>query len=201
VTLTVEADACNLVRLREDYKAAGGVVPTYTDLIVKAAGMALRQHPLLQAQWREEGLFVPERVDVAVAVDFEGGLVAPVVRGVDHLGVREVAARLRELVERARAGRLAAEEVRGATFTVSNLGMFGVDAFTPIITPPQCAVLGVGRIARRPAVVGDAVVPRERVTFSLTFDHRVVDGAPAARFLDAVRGAVEQPAAWLRPGG
>jgi pyruvate dehydrogenase E2 component (dihydrolipoamide acetyltransferase) len=201
VTLTVEADACNLVRLREDYKAAGGVVPTYTDLLVKAAGMALRQHPLLQAQWREVGLFVPEHVDVAVAVDFEGGLVAPVVRGVDRVAVREVAARLRELVERARAGRLAAEEMRGATFTVSNLGMFGVDAFTPIVTPPQCAVLGVGRIARRPAVVGDAVVPRERVTFSLTFDHRVVDGAPAARFLDEVRGAVEQPPAWLRPGG
>jgi pyruvate dehydrogenase E2 component (dihydrolipoamide acetyltransferase) len=91
--------------------------------------------------------------------------------------------------------------MRDATFTVSNLGMFGVDAFTPIINLPQCATLGAGRIVREPAVVGDAVVPRDAMTLSLTFDHRIVDGAPAARFLDEVRHSIEQPAAWLLPGG
>jgi pyruvate dehydrogenase E2 component (dihydrolipoamide acetyltransferase) len=202
VTLTVKVDATGIVRLRRQYQEMGGeIVPGYTDLLVKAVGMALRQHPLLQAQWRDEGLFVPERVDVAFAVDTEAGLLAPVIRDADRLTVMEVAAAARELVALARAGRLPAGRMRDATFTLSNLGMFGVDAFTPIINLPQCATLGVGRIVREPAVVQDAVVVGERMTFSLTLDHRVVDGAPAARFLDEVRQAVEQPAPWLRPGG
>jgi pyruvate dehydrogenase E2 component (dihydrolipoamide acetyltransferase) len=202
VTLSVKVDAGGLVEMRRQYREAGGaIVPGYTDLLIKVVAVALRRHPLLQAQWREEGLFVPARVDVAFAVDTEAGLLAPVVRDADRLGVREVARTSRELIELARAGRLPAERMRDGTFTVSNLGMFGVDAFTPIIQLPQCATLGIGRIVREPAVVGDAVVPRERMTLSLTFDRRVVDGAPAARFLDDVRQAVEQPPAWLHPGG
>jgi pyruvate dehydrogenase E2 component (dihydrolipoamide acetyltransferase) len=141
---------------------------------------------LLRAQWRDEGLFVPERIDIAVAVDTEAGLLAPVLRAVDRVGLRELAARSRELAALARAGQLKGEDMRGAVFTFTNLGMYGVDAFTPIITLPQCAVLGVGRI-----------VPREGLTLSLTFDHRVVDGAPAARFLDSLRQCIEQPAPWL----
>jgi pyruvate dehydrogenase E2 component (dihydrolipoamide acetyltransferase) len=113
--------------------------------------------------------------------------------------LQEVAARTRELTALGRAGRLDAEAMRDATFTVSNLGGWGVDAFTPIVHLPQCAVLGVGRIVREPAVVGGAIVPRERVTLCLTFDHRVLDGAPAARFLDTLRGLVEQPDRWLVP--
>ncbi len=201
VTLSVKVDAAALVELRQHCRQAGDIVPGYTDLLVKAAAVALRRHPLLQAQWRPEGLFVPRRVDVAFAVDTEAGLLAPVVRDADRLDVAALAGVVRQLIDRARAGRLGGEHLRDATFTVSNLGMFGVDAFTPIIHLPQCATLGVGRIVREPAVVGDAVVPRERLTLSLTFDHRVVDGAPAARFLDEVRQAIEQPAAWLRPGG
>jgi pyruvate dehydrogenase E2 component (dihydrolipoamide acetyltransferase) len=203
VTLTVRVDATLLVRVRRQYRKAGdaAVVPGYTDLVVKAAGMALRRHPRLQAQWREEGLFVPERVNVAFAVDTEAGLFAPVVRDVDRLTVLEVAAAARELAALARAGQLRAEQMRDGTFTISNLGMYGVDAFTPILNLPQCATLGVGRIVRAPAAVDDAVVPRDLLTLSLTFDHRVVDGAPAARFLDEVRQSIEQPAAWLVPGG
>jgi pyruvate dehydrogenase E2 component (dihydrolipoamide acetyltransferase) len=196
VTLTVKVAAAPLVQLRRQHREVG-----YTALLVKAAGMALRRHPLLQAQWRDEGLFVPARVDVAFAVDTEAGLFAPVVREADRLSVREVAAAVRELAEQARAGRLPAEHMRDATFTLSNLGLYGVDGFTPIIHLPQCATLGVGRIVREPVVVGDAVVPGDRLTLSLTFDHRVVDGAPAARFLDEVRHDIEQPATWLLPGG
>jgi pyruvate dehydrogenase E2 component (dihydrolipoamide acetyltransferase) len=197
VTLHTKADATNLVNLRGQFQAAGEAAPGYTDLLVKLAAAALHRHPLLQAQWRDEGLFVPDRVDIAVAVDTEAGLMAPVVRGADRLPLRELSARLRELIERARTGRLTVEDQRDATFTLTNLGAHGIDAFTPIITLPQSAVLGVGRIAREPAVVGDRVEPRDRLSLSLTFDHRVIDGAPAARFLDAVRQCVEQPAPWL----
>ncbi len=196
VTLMVRANAAEFVKARGRFREAVGPgegVPGYTDLLLKLIAAALRQHPLLQAQWRDDGLFVPERIDIAVAVDTEAGLLAPVVRGVDRLTVREIAARSRDLIDRARAGRLSAEEMRGATFTVSNLGGLGIDAFTPILHLPQSAVLGLGRIVREPVVVGDRVVPGDVTTLSLTFDHRVVDGAPAARFLDALRRRLEAP--------
>jgi pyruvate dehydrogenase E2 component (dihydrolipoamide acetyltransferase) len=111
--------------------------------------------------------------------------------------LRQIAAQTHDLIDKARAGTLTAEEMRDATFTVTNLGGFGIDAFTPILNPPQCAVLGIGRIVREPAVVEDKIVPRDMVTLCLTFDHRILDGAPAARFLATLRGCLEQPAAWL----
>ncbi len=193
VTLTTKADASDLVAIRERLKAATDTAPAFTDLIVKLTAAALQQHPMLQAQWREDGLFVPDAIHIAVAVDAPAGLLAPVLRGVDRLNISEVAAQSRELIALARAGRLSAEQMRDATFTITNLGMYGVDAFTPIIHLPQCAILGVGRIVREPAVVGDVMVPRAMLTLSLTFDHRVVDGAPAARFLDSVRRNIEHP--------
>jgi pyruvate dehydrogenase E2 component (dihydrolipoamide acetyltransferase) len=202
VTLTVRADAGGLVSLRQQFKdaaAAGEAVPGYTDLVLKLAAVALRQHPLLQAQWRDDGLFVPERIDIAVAVDTEAGLLAPVVRGVDTLTVRQIAAQSRDLIARARAGRLIADEMRDATFTVTNLGGLGIDAFTPIIHLPQCAVLGLGRIVREVVLRDDRIVPGHVTTLSLTFDHRVVDGAPTARFLDTLRRCLEQPTPWLLP--
>lgn len=193
VTLTTKADATQLVKWRRDFQSASAaIVPSYTDLIVKLVAGALRQHPLLQAQWRDDGLFVPDAVDIAVAVATDAGLLAPVLRGVDRLAIHEIALQTRDLIDKARAGTLTAEQMRGGTFTITNLGMFGIDAFTPIIHMPQCAVLGVGRIIREPAVVDDRIVPRDQVTLSLTFDHRVVDGAPAARFLDLLRRLIEQ---------
>lgn len=199
VTLVSKVDATNLVNLRGQLKAArpADEVPSYNDIIVKLAGGVLRQHPMLQAQWREEGLFVPDSVHIALAVDVEAGLLVPVIRDVDTLTLRQVATLSRTLIAQARDGRLTADQMRDATFTVTNLGMFGIDAFTPIINLPQAAILGVGRIMREASAVGDAIVPRDVVTFSLTFDHRVVDGAPAARFLNALRLCVEQAAAWL----
>jgi pyruvate dehydrogenase E2 component (dihydrolipoamide acetyltransferase) len=197
VTLTTKVDATNLVSLRNQLKAAAtapdDIVPSYTDLVLKRAAAALRRHPLLQARWREDGLFVPDRIDIAIAVDTDAGLLAPVLRAVDQLTLQQVAARSRDLIARARAGRLTADQMRDATFTVTNLGGLGIDAFTPIIHLPQCAVLGVGRVVREPAVLDGRIVPRDMVTLSLTFDHRVVDGAPAARFLATLRGCLEQP--------
>jgi pyruvate dehydrogenase E2 component (dihydrolipoamide acetyltransferase) len=197
VTLTSKLDATNLVALREQFKTASDLVPSYTDFLVKLTAITLRQHPMLQAQWRDDGLLVPERIDIALAVDTDAGLLVPVVRSADRMTLRQIAAHSRELIEQARAGRLSAEQMREATFTITNLGGFGIDAFTPIIHLPQCAVLGVGRIVREPAVQGDRIVPREMLTLCLTFDHRVVDGAPAARFLQTLRGCLENPAPWL----
>jgi pyruvate dehydrogenase E2 component (dihydrolipoamide acetyltransferase) len=200
VTLTARADATEFVKLRNQFKANAtspdSITPSYTDLILKLAAVALRQYPLLKAQWRDDGLFVPNRVDIAIAVDTEAGLLVPVVRGVDELTVAQIASLSHELIALARAGRLTGDQMRDATFTVSNLGNLGVETFTPIIHLPQCAVLGVGRISREPAVVDNQIIPRDRMTLNLAFDHRIVDGAPAARFLDTLRVCIEQPSRW-----
>ena len=121
----------------------------------------------------------------------------PVVRNVPALGLREIATQSRELIDRARKGELSATEMHGGCFTITNLGAFGIDAFTPIINPPACAVLGIGRIERRPVMDGDRVIGRHLVTLSLTFDHRIVDGAPAARFLQTIAACVQNPAPWV----
>src|SRR5262249_37680039 len=138
-----------------------------------------------------------EAIHLGVAVDTEAGLLVPVLRDVPSLGLRQLATRSRELTERARDRKLTAEEMSGGVFTLSNLGAFGVDAFTPIINYPECAILGVGRIRRQAEVVEERIVGRDVMSFSLTFDHRIVDGAPAARFLDALRKCIENPAPWL----
>ncbi|MEW6756317.1 MAG: 2-oxo acid dehydrogenase subunit E2, partial [Candidatus Latescibacterota bacterium] len=199
VTLTALVDATRLVALRTELKEALGAegepAPTYTDLIVKLTAAALEVHPELNARWAGDRIVLCGRIDIGVAVDAEGGLVVPVVRDVPRLSLRALAACSRDLIERARTRRLSLEEMNGGTFTVSNLGPMGVDAFTPIINAPECAILGVGRIARQPAVVEDRLVARDQVWLSLTFDHRVVDGGPAARFLERVRTCLENPAA------
>jgi pyruvate dehydrogenase E2 component (dihydrolipoamide acetyltransferase) len=200
VTLTTEADATELVRLREQLKAASGSgqpAPSYNDLLIKLAACALQLHPALNASWGDNEITVFRDVHIALAVDTEAGLVTPVIRNVPVKTVRQIAAETLRLVERALARQLTPDEMAGGTFTITNLGMYNIDAFTPIINLPQCAILGVGRIARRPAEWQGELALRYRVTLSLTFDHRVVDGAPAARFLDTIRQYVEVPWLWL----
>jgi pyruvate dehydrogenase E2 component (dihydrolipoamide acetyltransferase) len=197
VTLTTTVDATNLVNLRGQFRAAGGDVPSYTDFVVKLAALALKDHPLLNARWEGDRIEVADRVHVGIAVDTESGLLVPVIRGADGLGIRQVAECSRDLIARARSGSLKADEMQGGTFTITNLGAFGIEAFTPIINLPECAILGMGRIAREPVMVGERVEGRERMTLSLTFDHRIVDGAPAARFLQDVGRRIENPGPWL----
>ena len=198
VTLTTTADATNLVNLRQQFRAtAGTILPTFTDFIVKLTAIALQTHLALNSRWEDDGIFSSPEVHMGVAADTEAGLLVPVIRNVERLTLRQLAARWKELLDRTRARRLTADEMQGGTFTVSNLGGFGIDAFTPIINWPQCAILGVGRIDRQPAVVEGQIVARDRLTLSLTFDHRLVDGAPAARFLQALVRGIENPAAWL----
>jgi pyruvate dehydrogenase E2 component (dihydrolipoamide acetyltransferase) len=197
VTLFSKVDVTELVNMRRRWKTQAGYAsaPSYTDIVLKCVAQSLLEHPLLRAQWRDDGLFIPDHIDIAFAVDTERGLLAPIVRKVDTLNLEEIAAHTRDLLTRARRGTLSADEMRNAIFTVSNLGNLGVDAFTPIIHLPQCAVLGSGRIACEPVVVEGKVMPRDMLTLSLTFDHRVVDGAPAARFLKTLSSLLQAPLA------
>jgi len=203
VTLTTRCDATNLVNLRDQFRAternSEGITPGYNELIVKLTAMALERHPLLAARWNDHEIVLPEGFHIAIAVQTDEGLMAPVVRNVDQLSLRELAAEMHKLVQLARGGKLAGNQMQDGVFTITNLGMFGIDSFTPIINLPQCAILGIGRIAREPAVVENQIVARDQLTLSLTFDHRIVDGAPAARFLNDLRLAIEQPAPWLVP--
>jgi len=201
VTLTTDADATEFVGLRDQVRATaelrGRPVPSYNDLLIKLTAIALQEHPALNATWQEETILLWRAAHIGLAVDAPDGLVVPVVRDAQTLSVSQIAARTRDLIARAQSRALRPEELQGGTFTITNLGMFGIDAFTPIINLPQSAILGIGRIAARPAVINDQVVPRKLMALSLTFDHRVVDGAAAARFLNLVRESIEQPALWI----
>jgi pyruvate dehydrogenase E2 component (dihydrolipoamide acetyltransferase) len=201
VTLTTTADATELVVLRRRMKTDAGPVASVTDLFVKLAAVALQAHPSLNARWDGDRAVSSAAVHVGVAVDTDAGLLVPVIRDVPALSLAELAGRSRDLIDRARTRRLRADEMQGGTFTVTNLGAYGIDAFTPIINWPECAILGVGRIRAQPAVVAGRIVARDLVALSLTFDHRALDGAAAARFLQTLAGHIETPAAALRPWG
>lgn len=198
VTLTTYVDATHLVALRKQFKAAAGsateVVPSLTDILVKLSAVALKMHPEVNSRWEDDRILTSDEVHIGIAVDTPQALLVPVLRSVTRLTLRQVAVRSRDLIERARGRKIAVAELQGGTFTVTNLGMFGVDAFTPLLNPPQAAILGVGRITREATVVDEHIVPRDRLTLSLTFDHRIIDGAPAARFLDSLTKLISNPA-------
>jgi pyruvate dehydrogenase E2 component (dihydrolipoamide acetyltransferase) len=204
VTLTAWADATALLAARAARKAADGPeAATLNDMLLKLLADTILAHPLLAARWQETHLALPnERIDIGMAVDAPGGLVVPVIRGVAALTLAEVAGQTRGLVERARAGRLTAADMQGGVFTLTSLGSYGVEFFTPVINLPETAILGVGAIRTQPVPPADGrdgVAFQRQLPLSLTFDHRVVDGGPAARFLGdlATRIATVDPAGRL----
>ena len=200
VTLHRRCDAGNLVNLREQFASgrAGVVVPSYTELLVKLIGCVLAEFPEVRTRFVDATtLETVAETSIAVAVDTPQGLLAPVVQRVAERPLAEVVTEVRALAARARAGELGSAELTGGVFTVTNLGALGVEYFTPVLNLPQVAILGVGAILREPVVVDDNIEIADRLPLSLTFDHRLLDGAPAARFLDAVCRAIENPAAWL----
>ena len=202
VTLTTKADATNLVNLREQFKSVGGStpIPSYQDIITKLVAEVLQRHPLLAGRWDEDAIVLPaaDELHLGLAVDTEEGLLVPVIRNVGELSLTKLAGESRRLAEQARAGKLVAAEMQGGVFTITNLGAFGIDAFTPIINLPEAAILGLGAIRREPVVLDDGqIAARQQLTLSLTFDHRIVDGAPAARFLQDVVNAIANPSACL----
>lgn len=191
-TLFAEADATALVSARAQL-AAEGVRVSYNAFFVLAAARALQDFPALQAQWTAEGLIHPPEINIGVAVDTDRGLLVPVVRQADRRSLLAVEQELQALAQRARAGQSLPDELTGGTFTITNLGGYGIDSFMAVINPPETAILAIGRIAPQAVVINGQVAVRERVTLSLSFDHRLVDGGPAARCLQRLIQLVERP--------
>ncbi|MFN0071146.1 MAG: 2-oxo acid dehydrogenase subunit E2, partial [Chloroflexota bacterium] len=186
VTLTSTVDMAEAVKfqgqLSPEFERRHGARLVYDAMIAKACGLALSEHPSLNARWvgtEQPAIELLSDVNVGVAVATDEGLVVVVLREADRRPLHQLSADLLRMAELAKSGRITPDDVTGGTFTLTNLGAYGVEGFTPIVNPPEAAILGVGAIARRPAVVGDQVVPREQMTLSLAFDHRVTDGAPA----------------------
>ena len=197
VTLVAEVDGTEAVRFREqllpEWERTDGVRLSFNDLIVKACGKALGEHPYMNATLAGDEILLHSEVNVGIAVALEDGLVVPVIRNAGTRHLREIAVEARALADRARRKALSPDDMRGGTFTVTNLGGYGIDFFTPIINSPEAAILGVGRVAERPAVYNGEVCKRSLMYLSLTFDHRLVDGAPAARFLGRILEMLERP--------
>ena len=200
LTVTARADVTELAALRDELRGRWDARITYNDLFIKAVALALREHPLLNSSLVQDEIVLLEDVNVGVAVALEDGLIVPVIRGADQKSVMDIHREVRALAERARAGTLSVDQVEGGTFTVTNLGAYGVGSFTPILNQPEVGILGVGGVSKEPAVVGDQVVPRHLVELSLTIDHRVVDGAPGAAFLQTLVTLLEHPALIFAPG-
>jgi pyruvate dehydrogenase E2 component (dihydrolipoamide acetyltransferase) len=204
--LSIDADASELVKLREQINAElasqtksaanGEAQPmkvSINDLVIKACAVALTRVPECNASFTPEAILVHKRVDISVAVAIPDGLVTPVVRNADQKSVVAIAREVRELASRARARKLRPEEMSDGTFSISNLGMFGIDEFAAVINPPEGAILAVGQVRRVPVVVEDAVVAGQRMGMTLSSDHRVVDGAVGAAFLAELRRLIERP--------
>jgi pyruvate dehydrogenase E2 component (dihydrolipoamide acetyltransferase) len=190
--VNVEIDMDAAVALREQLKQAEAKI-SYNDLVVKACALALRKHPTVNASWGEDRIVTHGEVNVGVAVSLPDGLITPVVRNADQKGVGSIASEIRDLAERARAKKLKPEEFSGSTFTTSNLGMYGVTDFTAIINPPDSAILAIGAVRREAVVDGDEIRIGNRMSLTLSSDHRVIDGALAAEFLTEVRRLLESP--------
>jgi pyruvate dehydrogenase E2 component (dihydrolipoamide acetyltransferase) len=194
VTITAKADVTELKATREALSARWDHKVSYTDLLVKAVVVALKDHPMLGARLEGEEIVMPTEWNIGVAVALDDGLIVPVVRNADRLTVIQTSQKIQDLAQRARQNALNVDEVAGATFTITNMGMYGVDAFTPIINPPEVAILGVGGIFEELALIGGLVTPRQKMVLSLTIDHRIVDGAPGAAFLRTLIQLLERPA-------
>lgn len=197
VTLTAEVDVAEIVKLREqvsgEWQSQHGIKVSYNDVIIRAVARALREHPNLNSSLADDGIHLHADVNVGMGVAVDSGLIVPVIRNADQKSLLEIARASRDLAQRARQNQLGRDEVAGGTFTISNMGMLGVEAFTPIINWPECAILGVGQISERAVVRDGQIVVRPTMWLSLTFDHRIVDGAPAAQFLARIRQLLESP--------
>jgi pyruvate dehydrogenase E2 component (dihydrolipoamide acetyltransferase) len=198
VTLTTIADATKLIALRDQLKSTVGSpsIPSYQDILIKLIANVLSRHLQLAGRWEQDAIVFPRdhELNIGMAVDTEDGLLVPVIQDVNGLTLGALAEKSRGLIERARVGKLLASDMQGGVFTVTNLGAFGIDAFTPVINLPESAILGLGAIRMEPVATLDGkIFSRHQLTLSLTFDHRVIDGAPAAKFLQELVAAIAEP--------
>jgi pyruvate dehydrogenase E2 component (dihydrolipoamide acetyltransferase) len=198
--LSVDIEIDNLLASRGRVNAqleAQKIKASVNDLVIKAAAMALKQVPGANASYTPDGIAMHHHADIAMAVAIDGGLITPIVRSAETKGIAQIAKETKDLAERARSKKLKPEEFQGGTFTVSNLGMFGIKSFASIINEPQGAILSVGAGEKRPVVRGDQLAIATVMTVTLTCDHRVVDGAIGARFLQVFKAMVEDPIVML----
>lgn len=197
VTLVTEVDATEFVTMRSRLKAGvaeeWGFAPGYNDLLAIIVAKALRKHPYMNARLAADAIEYLAHVNLGMAVDTERGLLVPNIKDADTKSLRQFGAEFRELAGKARSGRVQPDALSDGTFTITSLGTHDIDAFTPVINLPEAAILGVGRIAPKPAVLDGEIVARQMWTLSLVFDHRIIDGAPAARFLQSIKHVIEEP--------
>jgi pyruvate dehydrogenase E2 component (dihydrolipoamide acetyltransferase) len=194
--LTIDVDIAPLSDARKAMNAeleAAGRKVSLNDLIVKAAAVALQRVPEVNASWMDKEIHYHQVVDISIAVAVEEGLMTPVLRDADRKGVAQIADEVRELAGRARDKKLQPEEMTNGTFSISNLGMFGIEEFTAVINPPEGAILAVGTIRNEPVVEAGAIVPGRRMRFTMSCDHRIIDGATGAKFMAAFKRIVESP--------
>jgi pyruvate dehydrogenase E2 component (dihydrolipoamide acetyltransferase) len=192
LTLTMDVSMDAVWADREARKAKGNA-PGFTDYVIAAAAQALRAHPNVNSQVTEEGIALLPDIHVGMAVALDNGLMVPVIRHTDRLRLDGIAGETKRLAEAARSGKISPDDLAGGTFSVTSLGMYGVDAFTPVINPPNAAILGVGRIRDEVVWAGEGIRRARVMTLSLTWDHRVIDGAPAAEFCRAIAANLEDP--------
>ena len=196
MTVDCNVDALKQVRMELNEKVEGTKI-SINDLIIRASAIALKQVPEANASWTEEATLVYKTIDISVAVAIEGGLITPIIRDAGAKGVKEISVKMKDLANRAREGKLMPEEYQGGTFSISNLGMYGVKEFSAVINPPQGAILAIGAAEERPIIKDGAVAAATLMTCTLSVDHRVVDGAVGARFLSAFKRLIEDPLTML----
>jgi pyruvate dehydrogenase E2 component (dihydrolipoamide acetyltransferase) len=199
LSLEIDMTACLALheKMREEGEKRTRVRLTLTDILVKIVASALRRHPVVNSRIEGDQILLIEDINIGVAIALEDGLIVPVLHQADQKSFTEIAVALRGLTQRAKEGKLSLEEVGGGTFTLSNMGMLGIDTFNAIINPPQCSILGVGRTVKKPVVLENNIQIRPMAWFSLSSDHRIVDGATAALFLNDIKDYVENPALLL----
>lgn len=196
VTLFTEADAVELKQARlqlNQFLAKQGEKVSLNTILVKICAFALQEHPALNSYLQDGQIIQPEEINIGVAVETERGLVVPVVHQANRKSLRQIQREMSELIQRALQNRCTVQDLQGGTFSITNLGLYEIDGFTPLINPPQTAILGIGRIRPKPAEQNGQLVLRDQFTLSLSFDHRLVDGAPAARFLQRIKCLIEHP--------
>lgn len=201
VTLVTEVDMTECVNMRKqilpEIEKTHGVRISYTDIIVKAAARAILDRPIVNSSLQGDKIIISDTINIGIATATEGGLMVPVVKNVQSKSIAMICQEIRALAEKARTGKAGSDDVTGGTFTITNLGIYGIDSFTPIITPGQSAILAVCRIAEKPVVINGEIKIRSMMNLCLSFDHRVMDGAPAAEYLARLREVLEAPCALL----
>jgi pyruvate dehydrogenase E2 component (dihydrolipoamide acetyltransferase) len=192
--LTAEFDVSRAAEMRTQLAEMGDQYKaSFNDIVIKAVALALAEHPEVNAHWLNDKIRQFNRIHVAMAVAVEDGLITPVLFDADRLSLWEISAKARDLAKRARDRKLMPEEYTGSTFSVSNLGMFGIDQFTAIINPPEAGILAIGGVEEKPVVIEGQLEIRQRMRVTMSCDHRVIDGATGAKFLQTLKGFVENP--------